>query len=219
MYFWKVGKNRLIYCRYRCLVISRVRRKWNFFFKKKTTTHFVAVFGIPFFTSLFSSSLLSNSDYLRSKLCFVLLVVFTPDHFLCRLSSAVNKLPTLRFNAHTSVQCFGWVTFHTKHRNKNSNRKKNSKKKHERLRQNYFRYFFLSSEDHWKSLIFLLFWPTDRKPTGISTKNVVFMESPNSLHFFFCSLVLFFDVPLCYSSCVDQIKLKHTTAYNLFKSD
>lgn len=46
---------------------------------------------------------------------------FISENIVC----AVNKLPTLRFNAYTSVQCFGRITFFfTTHTHKHSNTRK-----------------------------------------------------------------------------------------------
>lgn len=80
---------------------------------------------------------------------------------------------------------------------------------------------FLFRSTDWKSLIFrfasLILANQPKTQLEFQQQNVCFHRITQA-HLVFVWLPLD-NVVLCYSSRVDQIKLKHTTAYNLFKSD
>lgn len=124
-----------------------------------------------------------------------------------------------------------WSTnFSTKYRNKNSKseEKKNIAKISGGQSKIVFVFFFHRPLENFDVPLYALLILANQ-PNGISTiQNAIFIESPIVfflLHFFLivvvaiCSVFLFTMWCFCYNSRVDQIKLKHITAYNLFKSD
>lgn len=121
-----------------------------------------------------------------------------------------------------------WSTnFSTKHRNKNSNGKKEASQKETisggRCKIVFFFHRPLENFDF--PVCSSQFGQPTENRIEFQLRNAVFMKSP--IYFLVIVIVvvailftlLFHDVMLCYSSRVDQIKLKPTKAYNLFKSD
>lgn len=130
LHWYNMKKNplKLQLC-YRFLVI---------FFHPYTTK--IGLFSVTHFNASTSKSF-SFSHFFRLILVFLLLKLFTLKIALllvyfssdCRLAAcscdeAVNKLSTLRFNAHASVQMFRSNNFSTKYRNKKPNEKNEQEK-------------------------------------------------------------------------------------------
>lgn len=152
-------------------------------------TLFCRYFQISFIF-LFSSSQHWLFEVFTLKI--VLLLVSFCRSFLCSvffLLSAVNKLSTLRFNAHASVQCFGRITFPQNIETKTQMGKIEDEKKKRSNGSSKIIFFF--SIDHWKTLIFRSasfsfslslsdFGEPTEKRTGIPELQnaAVFIESP-----------------------------------------
>lgn len=115
-------------------------------------------------------------------LLLVFFFFFSTAHSFSRyFSSAVNKLPTLRFNAHTSVQCFGRITF-PQNKKKLSNREK--KNALQRPKQFFFLYIlssFFAMENSDFPLILA------NQPITDWNFNYKMLFSWNHLNFFFLS--------------------------------